>query len=294
MKNIIYGIFVMSVIGCGNGEYEKVTTHNHHKNKTTEGGPQGPEGKAGTDGATGAQGAKGPKGDKGDTGAVGATGPQGVQGPQGVPGTAGASGTVVVVQTAPSAGTISADQQIVNNLVNQTNVNRQLVGQEPIAPGLSCSVYKFGTPSVPQSPNSITQATSGAPWALYNTLNFSTAGTFNQPNVNTNLGFNVFPSYIETDPSFQTQYYLRCTGYLVVTTSNYYTWSLTSDDGSILSINGLTVNNDGAHSVQTVTGSQILNQGIYSIQLQYIQFNGNQDLTLTWNANLINPNYLWH
>lgn len=62
------------------------------------------------------------------------------------------------------------------------------------------------------------------------------------------------------------------TGRFWIGTPGEYRFSLTSDDGSRLLIDGQEViDNDGIHSPQTATGRVELNGGIHTIRVQYFQ-----------------------
>src|SRR5262249_19551486 len=66
-------------------------------------------------------------------------------------------------------------------------------------------------------------------------------------------------------------------GFLKITTAGSYTFQTASDDGSLLYVDGnLVVNNDGSHSLATVTSSAVaLGAGMHSIQERYLQGSGN-------------------
>jgi hypothetical protein len=80
-----------------------------------------------------------------------------------------------------------------------------------------------------------------------------------------------------------TNYFLRFTGFLNVPTNGSYTFYLSSDDGSELWLDGaLVVNNDGAHSIQEVSGSTNLTAGPHTLTLGYFQNTGSQALAVSW------------
>ena len=75
----------------------------------------------------------------------------------------------------------------------------------------------------------------------------------------------------------------RWTGYLVVTESGNYTFSLTSDDGSRLRIaDEVVVDNGGEHAAQTKTGQRALERGTYPLVVEYTQAGGSAALELLW------------
>lgn len=78
------------------------------------------------------------------------------------------------------------------------------------------------------------------------------------------------------DSSVRSQYLewygVRCTGKLKIAAANTYTFSLTADDGAILTIDGSPlVLNDGLHSAKTVSANKALAVGSYPIQIDYFQ-----------------------
>ncbi len=62
------------------------------------------------------------------------------------------------------------------------------------------------------------------------------------------------------------------TGLLHVSTGGFYTFQTTSDDGSLLYVDGTqVVNDDGAHPMQTATGTIDLATGNHLVTVQYVQ-----------------------
>jgi Ca2+-binding RTX toxin-like protein len=69
---------------------------------------------------------------------------------------------------------------------------------------------------------------------------------------------------------------------LSIATAGTYGFSLNSDDGSALYIDGaLVVNDDGAHGAVTVSGQVALTAGTHAVEVRYFQAGGGQTLTLT-------------
>ena len=79
-------------------------------------------------------------------------------------------------------------------------------------------------------------------------------------------------------------YALRFEGYIYVPDDDYYTFSLKSDDGSVLKIDNRTiVDNSGVHTVKTREGSIGLCKGYHKIIVEYFENgDGNGILELTW------------
>ncbi len=74
-------------------------------------------------------------------------------------------------------------------------------------------------------------------------------------------------------------------GQLVVNEGGTYTFSLASDDGSMLFINGEPVlDNDGLHSTRTRTVTLDLEEGAHDIEVRYFENGGSQTLQLAWSG----------
>jgi type 1 glutamine amidotransferase len=72
-------------------------------------------------------------------------------------------------------------------------------------------------------------------------------------------------------------------GYLHITEPGRYTFELTSDDGSILSIDGKqVVNNDGWHAPTAVRGSVELDAGLHPFRIDHFEASGGAALSLAW------------
>ncbi len=155
-------------------------------------------------------------------------------------------------------------------------------------------MYKFGTVASPQYPNSIAQATGGSGWTTRTALTFSAAPIFNQLDSPVTDGLIVMPAHLRSNPDFQSWYLLRCTGYVMITDTDYYNFDLTTDDGGVLYVDGMKVDNDGNHSVSTKSGYLTMTRGAHTFRLDYMQAAGNQALTIKANGELINPKYFYH
>jgi alpha-L-fucosidase len=72
-------------------------------------------------------------------------------------------------------------------------------------------------------------------------------------------------------------------GYVKVPTDEVYTFALTSDDGSRLSVDGqLVVDNDGLHSSATKAGEAALAAGLHKIEISWFNNSGGAELKLDW------------
>jgi hypothetical protein len=212
-------------------------------------------------------------------------GPTGAQGSTGLTGPTGAQGPVA---PAPQP---TAIQQIVDN----ENAYRESTGEAPLTQGLSCTVQAIasGTYLSSSSPGytaaqAIVLTGTAYPYPLYTAIN--------QPNVAGTAGNNLIDPQIQ--PLFLTNNYrIVCTGQLVVTEDGYYGFSTSSDDGSLLYIDGsLIVNNDGAHGVQTVSGTKLLESAVtHSFTLDYAQSaGGNIAMILDMNGTVLPAENLYH
>ena len=75
------------------------------------------------------------------------------------------------------------------------------------------------------------------------------------------------------------------TGYIDIPEEGIWAFSLTSDDGAILQIDGsLVVNNDGSHSAITTFGRIPLEKGLHSYRLVYLEDYEGEHLSWRWKA----------
>ena len=74
-------------------------------------------------------------------------------------------------------------------------------------------------------------------------------------------------------------------GEIECTRNGKYSFSLTSDDGSMLIINNkVVVNNDGLHGTKTVKDSIELKKGKHNIEVRYFERRGGENLSLLWSG----------
>lgn len=205
----------------------------------------------------GQQGVKGDPGTKGDTGSTGAQGP---------------AGNSVVLPT------LTDVQEIVAN----ENAYRLQVGQEQFIPGLTCTLYN--------APTTTTQIVGAA--GLMTVGSFLFTGVFNQPVNSTSVGLNILPTALQA--VYQNWYIVKCVGSLVIADDNWHQFSLTSDDGSNLSIDGALINNDGLHSTQTISQVKFLKYGIHTFELDYFQGQGQEILILNEDGQVMTKEGWYH
>jgi hypothetical protein len=202
-------------------------------------------------------------------GSISYSGPQGdrgATGPQGPPGQ-------IVIPPAEGAD--------VAEVVKEENDYRASVGQEPLVSGLSCTLY-----TVPTTTTKIVGAT------LTSVGSWTYVGTFNVANQSVSTGLNVLP--VALQPVYQTWYVVKCSGVIAVADDSWHNFSLTSDDGSNLYVDGLLVSNDGMHGTQTVSNVRFLKHGVHSFELDYLQGSGNEALILNLDGSLLPSSSLYH
>lgn len=74
-------------------------------------------------------------------------------------------------------------------------------------------------------------------------------------------------------------------GYIKITTAGTYTFRTTSDDGSMLYLDGTTlIDNDGTHGSVTVSGSRSLTAGYHQIRVEFFENAGGDLLTVDYSG----------
>lgn len=210
----------------------------------------------------------------------------GKDGSDGAQGPAGPTGPAAPVVTLP----VDSVAQDVQNLLNDENDYREGLGQTALTSGLSCTLYTItGGDRIQASiagHNTLTGITQVA--------TFLFKGQFNQPDSPVSQTLNVLPAPLR--PLYTNMILLRCQGQIVVRESDYIPFELTSDDGSVLYIDGAKViDNDNAHGATLVSGMKYLRRGVHTFRLDFAQSGGgNQALVLTSGGSQIDPMYLAH
>lgn len=172
-------------------------------------------------------------------------------------------------------------------VVAEENDYRASVGQAQISNGLTCSLYGAvtGNPDgIPGTPARapLTGTVGGALGSV--TTSWAYFGVFNNTNTPASDGINILPAAIRS--SYTQWYVVRCTGYIVITDTDYYNYTLTSDDGSLLYLdNVLVVNNNGTHGSEPRSGMRMMRRGVHQFRLDYLQGPaGGQSLILEQNG----------
>ncbi len=100
--------------------------------------------------------------------------------------------------------------------------------------------------------------------------------------------------------SLQRDYLVHLAGRLRVPRDGAYTFHLTSDDGSRLTLSGREViDNDGLHGARTVSGQIMLAAGDHELLVEYFQAGGAQRLKLEWSGpdlphQVVPASAFWH
>jgi PA14 domain len=211
---------------------------------------------------------------QGSTGGTGVPGPQGPAGPGAQP-----------AQPTPS-----------DNVINGYNAYLVSQGSDPLTPGLKCTLYTI--PNMPATPCIVATDIVGCT-AISSTVGYASVGSFtytgtiDQTNQSGTMGFNLLP--IELQPLYTSNFAVTCTGYIVNTDYNYHSFSISSDDGSLLYVGGsLVVSNDGEHSIATMSGEKYLEAEVYSFQLNYFQGPGNLALVVNMDGSILPAAALYH
>ena len=152
----------------------------------------------------------------------------------------------------------------------QTKTKTELVEvAAPKAKQLECNVFDLGgaVPSV--MPNFSTLSSLG----IVEVESLNNAATNNAT---------AFPMLLGTKhESLLERFGLVCEGKLNIELTGSYIFSVNSDDGSKLFINGIqVVTNDGSHAMTKKSGTIVLLKGVVNVKIEY--FNGNGDKGLVF------------
>ena len=217
---------------------------------------------------------------KGDTGATGPSGSPGSTGPTGPP--------------AP-APVVAPAQQWINDVIASENAYRESLGQTYLSSGLSCTVQAVASGQFLSSSSPNYTVAAGVLVLSGPSYSYLLKVGFDQPNSNAG------PNNV-IDPEIQSlflsnNYKIVCSGQLVVTEDGYHSFSMSSDDGSILTIDGTQViNNDGNHGISTMTGTKNLRSDVvHTFSVQYAQSGAGQfALVLDMDGSLLPAANLYH
>lgn len=199
-----------------------------------------------------------------------------------------------VPSPSPLPSPTPATQTTVEGIVANENAYREGLGQTELSLGLSCTVQaisagQFLSSSSPGYTAAQAIVLTGPAYPYLLTIGI------NQPNSNSGPNNVIDPSI---QPLFLTNNYrIVCTGQLVVTEDGYHSFVMSSDDGSILTIDGTQViNNDGNHGITTLSGTKNLRSDVvHTFNLQYAQSGAGQfALVLNMDGALLPAANLYH
>lgn len=217
-------------------------------------------------------------------------GPRGLKGDTGEPGIPGAPAPT------PVPPVVDEVQEEIDEMIAFKNEEREVTAQAPLTNGLSCVVQQIASGQCLSSGSTAAGCNSGNVIAMTGpAYTYLYKGAFNQPDATGSEGDNLLPAAIR--PLFiGKNYRISCTGFIVVLESNYYDFSLNSDDGSILTINGSqVVNNDNNHGMTLKVGTALLYRNVQSFSLQYAQTGGgNHGMILQAVGSQIDPRFYFH
>lgn len=169
-------------------------------------------------------------------------------------------------------------QEDIDSIVSLKNKYRVQVGQNPLTTGLMCQVLTFTVGDRLQSSIAGHNTLSGLVSVGY----FEYKGSFNQPDSSSALGNNVMPEPFKS--LYKNNYKITCQGQLVIRESGYYKFETSTDDASLLYINGsLLIDNDNSHGITSKSNTKLLERGVYSFRFDYAQGNGSQALIIKMN-----------
>lgn len=183
----------------------------------------------------------------------------------------------------------------VQSLVDEENEYRLSQGQTMLSQGLSCTVQQVASGQWLSSSSPGYNAGQGVVSLTGTSYAFLNKNGFNVGNTSGGSYNSILPSAIQ--PLFaNVNYRISCTGFIVIEQDGYALFSLASDDGSILTVDGTQViNNDGNHSITTKSGTKLLRRGVKSFTLLYAQTGGgNFALQMSLNGQISPGSVFYH
>lgn len=190
---------------------------------------------------------------------------------------------------APVPPVVVDDVQLdIDSIISNKNEYRTATGLSPLTKGLMCQLFTYTSGDRIQASIAGHNTLAGLVSVGY----FEYKGLFNQPNSSTNDGMNVLPEPFKG--LYKTNYLLRCQGQVVITDSGYYKFETSTDDASVLYIDGVkTIDNDNAHGVTTLSNMKLLERGVHTFRFDYAQGGGNQALVVKMNESSIDPKFYY-
>lgn len=194
--------------------------------------------------------------------------------------------------------TVTVTQKVsdtIQSLVDEENEYRLSQGQTMLSQGLSCTVQKVASGQWLSSSSPGYNSGQGVVVLTGTNYAFLNKSSFNVPNSDGGLPNSLLPNAIQS-MFLNVNYKINCTGFIVIENDGYKYFELSSDDGSILTVDGTQViNNDGNHSVVTKNGVKLMRRGVKSFTLSYAQTaNGNFSLILNMDGELTPSTLFYH
>jgi hypothetical protein len=181
-------------------------------------------------------------------------------------------------------------QEDIDQLVQWKNEERDLYGQAPLTKGLACSVQRVSGGSC----ISTSGCTGGGITLTGPAYSYLHTENFNQDSLGHSVQSQLIPTALR-NIFVNTDFRIVCSGQIVVRTTAYYEFSVSSDDAAILTVNGQQVNNDGSHGMQTKSNVIALFRGVHPISVTYAKTSGrNHGLIIRSSGSLIPTRNLFH
>lgn len=183
----------------------------------------------------------------------------------------------------------------VQRLIDDENEYRLGLGQSALTQGLSCNVQAVSSGQWLSNSSPGYNAGQGVVTVTGTNYTFLLTHEVNQPDALSGSTNMVLPSAI-ANLFASINYRIGCAGHIVVTETGYYLFDLSSDDGSILTIDNVqVVNNDGSHGITSKQGTRFLREGVHTMNLLYAQTgSGNFALILKANNQVIPGSVFYH
>ncbi|MBK8064367.1 MAG: DUF4347 domain-containing protein [Betaproteobacteria bacterium] len=193
------------------------------------------------------------------------------------------TGNVMTNDTDPD-GSLSVDTTLVTEATKGTVVMAAdgTFTYTPTSPGTYTDTFQYKLVSLAQVPGVTYEY-----WSAPPTGNSLATGFPSTPPTGTGYmtGYDVDQAAEDNGNAGLSNFTVRYTSTLEVTTAGTYTFYTGSDDGSMLYVNGaLVVNNDGAHSFQEMNGTITLGPGIYTIRVDFFEVGGQEDLQVAYSG----------
>jgi len=230
-------------------------------------GLPGRPGKVGENGDPGPPGLPGQRGPRGDDGATGSRGRRGAPGPQGLQGPDGPAASPSSPASSEPNGPAASPSSPASSERSSSIAHEQVEVEKGTSTGLSALWYNM--PSLKMLPSN---------------SKFSSANPVRKTIV-PNLNYASVVNKVFANSGLKTGFAARFEGFLDIPEAGQWNFVLSSDDGSTLLIDGVSVvDNDGLHGMNKVSGSHTLTAGQHEIEVDFFQGEGGVGLILSWSG----------